>query len=212
MRWVKLDFESWNRNENKNKNKNELVNEIKFSDDERFKKALIRNTEFCRAENVNKRVNANWLKWVVFVIVYKQRAFLFEMCRFEIQKNQKFSRSFVNFRSFDFDEFDLSSLSIFRWFEDSLARNTLNVDEREIFVNWEHDDQLTLEFRDENELRNDIDENDYLTILFLYLRHHCLSVRVCWEAHKMLHENDRDEDDDESDDENDDEKTKTWCE
>ncbi len=67
--------------------------------------------------------------FVVVVVVYKQRVLLFELCRFEIQKNQKFDQSFVYFRFFDFDEFDSSSLSAIREFDDSLIRSTLSVSE-----------------------------------------------------------------------------------
>ncbi len=66
----------------------------------------------------------------MFVVVYKQRASLFNMCRLEIQK---FNRFFVNFRFFDFDELNSSSLSTFCELDDSLARDTLSVDD-EIFA------------------------------------------------------------------------------
>ncbi len=130
MRWIELNFKNWN----KNKNENEFVNEIEFNDDERFRKVLIQNAELCQIENVNERIDAIWLRWVVFVVIYKQRVFLFELCRFEIQKNQKFSRFLVNFRFFDFDELNSSSLSTFRKFDDLFIWDALSVDDDEIFA------------------------------------------------------------------------------
>jgi hypothetical protein len=59
----------------------------------------IRDVEIREAENINERIDTICLKWNVFV-VYKQRVFWFEMCRFENQRNQKFNRFFVNFRFF----------------------------------------------------------------------------------------------------------------
>ncbi len=70
----------------------------------------------------------------MFVVVYKQRVLLFELCRFEIQRNQRFDRFLVYFRSFDLDELDSNSLSAIREFDDSLTRDTLNVSEREFFA------------------------------------------------------------------------------
>jgi hypothetical protein len=64
--------------------------------------AEIRDVEIRETENINERVDAICLKWNVFII-YKQLVFLFEMCRFENQKNQKFNSSFVNF-FFHFNE------------------------------------------------------------------------------------------------------------
>ncbi len=221
-RWNKISEKQWQRRvENV---KNNCENELKRDDDERFRWILIRNVEIRDAEipevkNINKRINAICLKWNVFV-VYKQRVSLFEMCRLEIQKNQKFNRFFVNFRFFDSDKFNSNNLSTFRELDDSLTRDALSVDRREIFVCWEHNDQLFLEFRGWwDELRNDIDENDYLTTLFFYLRHHCLSIRICWKSHKMLHESVDDcdhkndhESDCENDSESDRERANTWCE
>ncbi len=83
------------------------------------------------------------------MFVYKQRVFLFETCRFKIQKNQKFDRAFVNFCFFDSDDLNSNSLSTLRDFDDSFARNTLNVRECEIFAEREHDDQFAFEFCDE---------------------------------------------------------------
>jgi hypothetical protein len=69
------------------------------------------------------------------------------MSRFENQKNQKFDRSFVNFRFFDFDCLDSNNLNTFRRFDDFFVRDALKIRECEIFV-WEHDDQFAFEFRD----------------------------------------------------------------
>ncbi len=189
------------------------MSDVEFDDDERFREALIRDAEIRETENVNERIEAIWLKKNVFV--YKQRASRFEMFRFENQKNQKFDRSFVNFRSFDFDCLDSNNLSTLRRFDDFFARNALSVNDCEIFAEKEHCNQLAFEFRCWwSELWDDIDKNDYLTILFFYLLHHCLSIRMCWDSHEMLHEDvcddDINEDHDEDDVEIDDEKIKTW--
>jgi hypothetical protein len=73
------------------------------------------------------------------MFVYKQRVFMFETCRFEIQKNQKFDRVFVNFRFFDFDDLNSNNLSSLREFDDFFARSALRVRECEIIA-WEYDD------------------------------------------------------------------------
>ncbi len=65
MRWVEFDFESWNEYWNKNKDK--IINDVEHDDDERFRKALIRNAEIREAESVSKRIEAIWLKKDVFV-------------------------------------------------------------------------------------------------------------------------------------------------
>ncbi len=136
MRWVELDFENWDED----KNEDWLVSENELTDDERFRETLIRNAELCRIKNASERIDAIWLRKDVFVVIYKQRASLFKLCRFEIQKNQKFSRFFMNFRFFDSDELNSNSLSTFRRFDDSLIRDALNVDDDEIFARWEHND------------------------------------------------------------------------
>jgi hypothetical protein len=79
MRWIELDFENWNECWNKNRDK--IVNDIEHDDDERFSEALIRDAEISEVENVNRWIETIWLKKDVFV--YKQRAFQFEMSRFE---------------------------------------------------------------------------------------------------------------------------------
>ncbi len=56
------------------------------------------------------------------------------MCRFEIQKNQKFDRFFVNFRVFDFDYFDSNNLSSFREFNDFFIRDALSVHDYKFFI------------------------------------------------------------------------------
>ncbi len=124
------------------------MSEIEHVDDERFKEALIRDAEIHDADDINKRIEIEmiWLKWDVFI--YKQRVFLFEMCRFEIQRNQKFDRFFVNFRSLDFDCLDSNNLSSLREFDDSYIRDALSVRECEIITKREHDDQFEFEFRD----------------------------------------------------------------
>ncbi len=129
---VELDFENKNRDRERDKkrDKDKIVNEIEFDNDERFRRVLIRNVEIQRIENVNERIDAIWLRWDVFVVIYKQRVFLFDMYRFEIQK---FNRFFVNFRFFDSDELNSNNLSTFRRSNDSLAQNTLSVDD-EIFA------------------------------------------------------------------------------
>ncbi len=121
------------------------------------------------------------------MFIYKQRVFLFEMCRFEDQRNQRFDRILVNFRSFNLDDLDSNNLSTLREFDDSFVRDSLNVNDCKIIVWKEYDDELTFEFCDwKSELRDHIDENDYLTILFFHLHHHCLSIRMFWESHMML--------------------------
>jgi hypothetical protein len=139
-RWDRVSEWQWQRRvENV---RNSCESEIRRDDDKRFRWALIRNAEIrCaetrEAESINERIEAIWLRRDVFV--YKQRALLFEMCRFENQKNQRFDRSLVNFRSFDSDCLDSNSLRTFREFDDSFARRALNVSDCEIVV-WEHDD------------------------------------------------------------------------
>ncbi len=175
---------------------------------------MIQDVEIREAEDINEQLDAICLKWDVFI--YKQRAFLFEMCRLEIQRNQKFDRFLVNFRSFDSDDFHSRNLNSLRELDDSFVRNALNVREYEIFIKWKHDDQFTFEFRNkQNGLRDDVDENDYLTILFSYLRHYCLLIRMRWRDHRrdhqMLHDDVNENDDErsnEDDDENDNEMTK----
>ncbi len=196
---------NWNKNRRKNIDK--IVNDFERHDDERFKEALIRDIKIREAKNINERVDVIWLKWDVFI--YKQRASLFEMCRFEIQENQKFNRSFVNFRFFDFDNLDSSNLNSLREFNDSFAQDALSVCECKVFVKCKHDNQFAFEFRDKwNKLRDDVNENDYLTILFFHLRHYYLSIRMRWwdhrKNHKMLHD-DVNKSDDEKSNENDDE-------
>ncbi len=151
---------------------------------------------------------------------YAESVFLFEMCRFEIQRNQKFNRFFVNFRFFNLDDFNSNNLSTFCELDDSFTRDALNVNNYEVFAEDWHNDQLTLEFRDrESELQDNIDENDYLTTLFFHLRHHCLSFRMCWKRHMMLFEDVNDnyhneddwnnrEDENENNDKDDNEKKK----
>jgi hypothetical protein len=145
MRCVELDLESWD--EDRKKNIDRIVNDFELLDDLRFRKALIRNAEIFRAENINERIDIIWLKWNVFI--YKQRVSLFETCRFEIQRNQKFDRAFVNFRFFEFDDLNSNNLSTLRDLIDLFSRDTLNVRECEIFAEREHDDQFALEFCDE---------------------------------------------------------------
>jgi hypothetical protein len=139
LRCVELDLEDWD--ENKKKNINKIVSDFRFRDDVRFKRALIRDAEIRDADDINERIEIEmiWLKENVFI--YKQRAFRFEMFHFENQRNQKFDRSFVNFRFFDSDCLDSNNLSTFRRFDDSFARSALRVRECEIFA-WEHDDQI----------------------------------------------------------------------
>jgi hypothetical protein len=114
---------------------------------------LIRDVEIREAENANRRIEAIWLRKDVFV--YKQHAFRFEMSRLENQKNQRFDRFLVNFRSFDFNCLDSNNLNSLREFDDSFVRSTLRVCECEIFA-WKHCDQFALEFR-WNELRDDVE-------------------------------------------------------
>jgi hypothetical protein len=153
MSCVELDLENWDWNRKKSINK--IVNDFELRDDLRFKKALIRNAEIFRIESINERIDAIWLRWDVFV--YKQRVFLFEKCRLEIQRNQKFDRFFVNFHSFDFDCFDSNNLNSFREFDDFVTWDAFKVRRCEIFT-WEHNDQFALEFRDwSNELRDDVE-------------------------------------------------------
>jgi hypothetical protein len=155
MRWNEFCFRNRNKNKNKNKDKNKIVNKIEHVDDERFWKVLIRNAEIRDFDDINERIEIEmiWLKKDVFI--YKQRAFRFEMFRLENQKNQKFDRFFVNFRSFDLDCLDSNNLSTFRRFDDFFARDALKIRECEIFA-WEHDDQFTLEFQ-WSELRDDVE-------------------------------------------------------
>jgi hypothetical protein len=155
MRRDEFCFRDRNRDRDKNKDRDKIVNKIEHVDDERFREALIRDAEIRDADDINERVEIEmiWLREDVFV--YKQRASRFEMSRLENQKNQKFDRSFVNFRSFDSDCFDSNNLSTFRRFDDSFARDALRVRECEIFA-WEHDDQLALEFQ-WDELRDDVE-------------------------------------------------------
>ncbi len=153
MRCVELDFEDWD--ENKKKNINKIVNDFRFRDDMQFKRVLIRDAEIRDIEDINERVEMIWLKRNVFV--YKQRDFLFDMCRFEIQRNQKFDRFIVNFCSFDFNCLDSNNLNSLREFDDSFVRSALRIRECEIFA-WKHDDQLAFEFRDWwDELRDDVE-------------------------------------------------------
>jgi hypothetical protein len=79
-RCVEFDLEDWD--ENKEKNINKIVDDFELRDDLRFRRILIRNAEIFKAEDINERIDAIWLKWDLFV--YKQRAFLFEKRRFEI--------------------------------------------------------------------------------------------------------------------------------
>ncbi len=136
MRCVELDLE--NKDEDRERSIDKIVNDFELLDDLRFKRALIRNAEIFKAESINERIDIIWLRWNVFV--YKQRVFLFETCRLEIQRNQKFDRAFVNFRSFDSDDLNSNNLSTFREFDDSFVRDTLNVRECEFFAEQEHDD------------------------------------------------------------------------
>jgi hypothetical protein len=145
MRCVELDLEDWD--ENREKNIDRIVDDFELLDDLRFKRILIRNAEIFQTASINERIDITWLRWNVFV--YKQRVFLFETCRLEIQRNQKFDRVFVNFRFFDFDDLNSNNLNTLRDFDDSFARDTLNVRECEIFAEREHDDQFALEFCDE---------------------------------------------------------------
>jgi hypothetical protein len=103
------------------------------------------------------------------------------------KKIKKFDRFFVNLRSFDSDDLDSNNLSTLRWFDDSFVRSALNVCECEVFAWWEYDDQLALEFK-WNELRDDVEEISYLTILFSHLHHHCLSFRMRRRDHRKDHE------------------------
>ncbi len=136
MRCVELDLENWNKSREKDINK--VVSDFEFRDDVQFRRALIRNVEIREAEDINKRIDAIWLRWNVFI--YKQRAFQIEVCRLEIQRNQKFDRCFVNFRSFDFDCLDSNNLSTLRRFNDSFIQNALNVNDCEIFAEEKHCD------------------------------------------------------------------------
>ncbi len=144
------------------------------------------------------------------------------MCRLRDQRNQKFDRFFVNFRFLDSDDLNSNNLSSLREFNNSFARDALNVHKCKIFIKWKHNAQFAFEFRDKwDELRDDVDESDYLTILFSHLRHYCLSIRMRWRDHrrdhKMLHDDviwnddeESNEDDDESDNEDDKERTQSW--
>ncbi len=215
MRYVRLDLESWDESEEKSIHK--IVNDFELRDDVRFKRILIRNVEIFKIENIDKRIDAIWLKWNVFV--YKQRVILFDMCRLEIQRNQKFNRFFVNFRSFDSSCLDSNNLSSLRKFNDSFVRNALKIRECEIFA-WEHDDHLALEFRDWwNKLRDCVKENNYLSTLFSHLRHYCLSIQLRWrnheKDHRILCENESNSEDEsnsenDDDDENHSEKAHNW--
>jgi hypothetical protein len=146
------------------------------------------------------------------------------MCRLENQRNQRFSRFFMNFRSFDFNCLDSNNLSTLWEFDDLFAWSALNIRECEVFAWWEHDDQFALEFRDWwSELRDDVEENNYLTTLFFHLHHYCLSIWLRWRDYKNNHEmlckdvddNDNEknsecENDSENDDEDDNEETQNW--
>jgi hypothetical protein len=155
MRRDEFCFRNRDKDRDKDRNKDKIVNKIEHVDDERFKETLIRDTWIRDVDDINERIEIEmiWLRENMFV--YKQRAFRFEMFRFENQRNQKFDRFLVNFRSFDSDCLDSNSLSTFRRFDDSFARDALRFRECEIFA-WEHDDQLALEFQ-WDELRDDVE-------------------------------------------------------
>jgi hypothetical protein len=146
MRWDECRFENRDKSRNRNKDKDWnkcrdedwIEREIKQIDDDRFReKTLIRNVEVREIKSINKRIDLIWLKRNVFI--YKQRVFLFETCRFEIQRNQKFDRVFMNFCFFDSDDLNSNNLSSFREFDDSFARSALRVRECEIIA-WKYDD------------------------------------------------------------------------
>jgi hypothetical protein len=58
MRWNECRFRNRNKNKNKNedKDKNRIERMIRHVDNDRFRKALIRNIKIREAENVNKRI------------------------------------------------------------------------------------------------------------------------------------------------------------
>jgi hypothetical protein len=155
--WNECRFKNRNesRNKNKNKNKNRVERKIRRVNDDELREILIRNAEIREVESINEQIEIIWLKEDVFV--YKQRVSLFDICRFKIQRNQKFDWFLVNFRSFDFDCLDSNNLSSLREFNNSLTRDGLKIRECEVFV-WEHNDQFALEFRDWwNELRENVE-------------------------------------------------------
>ncbi len=218
MRCVRLNLEDWDEIEERNIHR--FVHDFELRSDVRFRRALIRNAEIFRIKSIDERIDAIWLRWNVFI--YKQRVILFDVCRFEIQRNQKFNRFFEKFRFFDSSCLNSSNLNSLREFDDSFVRNALRVRECEIFA-WEYDDHLALKFRDWwNELRDCVKESSYLSTLFFHLQHYRLSIQLHWRDHKRRHEvlcesenNDEDEKNNENDDDDEDHSEKThnwfWC-
>jgi hypothetical protein len=56
MRRDEFCFKNRNKNKNKDKNKDKIVSKIEHVDDERFKKALIRDAEIHDVDDINEQI------------------------------------------------------------------------------------------------------------------------------------------------------------